>query len=136
MFQCFQQSAHNGYIGGKLNSSNYGKWAGYIKVVLLDRGSWSFIDGTKPALDTDATSKERRDHNLCKDCCYSTMFLNVEEALQALISTTCGKKASTILKNHFEPINRAQVAALLHQFFNARKEPDESIGVFIECLTS
>ncbi|GFU15718.1 CCHC-type domain-containing protein [Nephila pilipes] len=101
-------------------------------VVLLDRGSWSFIDGTEPALDKEATSKEQRYYNLRKDRCYSEIFLNVEEDLQALISTTTsGEEAWTILKNHFEPITRARVAALLDEFFNARKEPDESIGVFV-----
>ncbi|GFS63516.1 hypothetical protein NPIL_606061 [Nephila pilipes] len=46
-----------------------------------------------------------------------------------------GKKTSTILKNHFEPITRARDAALLDEFFIARKEPDESIDVFVEWLT-
>ncbi|GFW23512.1 copia protein [Trichonephila clavipes] len=94
-----------------LNKSNWNSWKENMKFLLMERGCWSFIEGTEPPLDETTATRP----------------------IQNLIpSTTSPSKAWIILKEQFEPISRASVIRLLDEFFSIKFNPDtESIAVFI-----
>ncbi|GFX71570.1 f-box only protein 38 [Trichonephila clavipes] len=94
-----------------LNKSNWNSWKENMKFLLMERGCWSFIEGTEPPLDE--TTATRRDKTLT-------------------YSTTSLFKAWIILKEQFEPVSRASVIRRLDEFFSNKFNPDtESIAVFI-----
>ncbi|GFW69385.1 uncharacterized protein TNCV_487341 [Trichonephila clavipes] len=100
----------------------------------MERGCWSFIEGTKPPLDeTTATRREKSEYKQRQDRALATIYYGIDEHYRTLISsTTSPSKAWIILKEQFEPVSRASVMRLLDEFFSIKFNPDaESIAVFI-----
>ncbi|GFY21321.1 retrovirus-related Pol polyprotein from transposon TNT 1-94 [Trichonephila clavipes] len=77
----------------------------------MERGSWSFIEGTEPPLDeTTATRRDKSENKQRHDRALATIYYGEQ----------------------FEPVSRAAVIRLLDEFFSIKFNPDtESIAVFI-----
>ena len=70
----------------------------------MDRGAWGFIDDSEGALDSTASSREKTDYNSRKTKAFTTIYFSISEEFKPLLSsTTDGKNAWSILKEHFEP---------------------------------
>nr|GBN36222.1 hypothetical protein AVEN_262114-1 [Araneus ventricosus] len=128
----------------KLDGSNYTSWKEDMKVVLMDRGCWSFIiDGDKPCPE-QATEREKFEFDWRKQRCYtvtrkslkknyvykrvtkSTIYQGIERKFLPLIRlTTDGKEAWNILKTNFEPTSKARLAVLIDEFFELKRLPAE-----------
>ncbi|GBM72797.1 hypothetical protein AVEN_230352-1 [Araneus ventricosus] len=67
----------------KLDGSNYTSWKEDMKVVLMDRGCWSFIIEDKPCPE-QATEKEKFEYDWRKRC-YSTIYQGIERKFLPLI---------------------------------------------------
>ncbi|GBN95690.1 hypothetical protein AVEN_125273-1 [Araneus ventricosus] len=86
----------------KLDGSNYTSWKEDMKVVLMDRGCWSFIIEEDKPCPEQATEKEK-----------------------------FNKEAWNILKTNFEPTSKARLAVLIDEFFKLKFNPEEeTIGIF------
>ncbi|EZA61806.1 hypothetical protein X777_10289 [Ooceraea biroi] len=99
----------------------------------MDRDCWSFIDGSEPAIESNAPAKERREYLRRKNRAYTTIYLCIEENLRTLIEGTKeGKEAWRILRQNFEPSTRAKLATLIDEFFSIKYKPDEgTMGEYI-----
>ncbi|GBO10326.1 hypothetical protein AVEN_56428-1 [Araneus ventricosus] len=115
----------------KLDDSNYTSWKEDMKVVLMDRGCWSFIIEDKPCPE-QATEKEKFEYDWRKQRCYTTIYQGIERKFLPLIRhTTDGKEAWNILKTNFEPTSKARLAVLIDEFFEFKFNPvEETIGIF------
>ncbi|GBN05650.1 hypothetical protein AVEN_248779-1 [Araneus ventricosus] len=115
----------------KLDGSNYTSWKEDMKVVLMDRGCWSFIVEDNPCPE-QATEKEKFEYDWRKQRCYTTIYQGIERKFLPLIRyTTDGKEAWNILKTNFEPTSKARLAVLIDEFFELKFNPvEETIGIF------
>ncbi|GBM86803.1 hypothetical protein AVEN_169400-1 [Araneus ventricosus] len=115
----------------KLDGSTYTSWKEDMKVVLMDRGCWSFIIEDKPYPE-QATEKEKFEYDWRKQRCYTTIYQGIERKFLPLIRyTTDGKEAWNILKTNFEPTSKARLAVLIDEFFELKFNPvEETIGIF------
>lgn len=114
----------------RLGADNYTTWKVDMRVLLMDRNCWEFIE-ENPVLKEKATEKEERSFNWRKTRAYTSINLAVERQYQELIADTSdGKKAWNILKDNFEPKTRARLAGLIDEFFELRYSKDETIGLF------
>ncbi|GBN49452.1 Retrovirus-related Pol polyprotein from transposon TNT 1-94 [Araneus ventricosus] len=116
----------------KLDGSNYTSWKEDMKVVLMDRGCWSFIIGEDKPCPEQATEKEKFEYDWRKQRCYTTIYQGIERKFLPLIRlTTDGKEAWNILKSNFEPTSKARLAVLIDEFFELKFNPEEeTIGIF------
>lgn len=118
-----------------LNNENWDRWKTDIKVLLLDKGCWSFIEGKEEELDGTATRKERQEFNLRKDRTFTTLYYGIKPEYRPLIQDCSdGKLAWEKLVQQFEPKTRARLIQLLDEFFSIKYQPTESIGIFIARL--
>ncbi|GBM94387.1 hypothetical protein AVEN_18417-1, partial [Araneus ventricosus] len=115
----------------KLDGSNYTSWKEDMKVVLMDRGCWSFIVEDNPCPE-QATEKEKFEYDWRKQRCYTTIYQGIERKFLPLIRyTTDGKEAWNILKTNFEPTSKARLAVLIDEFFELKfNSVEETIGIF------
>ncbi|GBM35463.1 hypothetical protein AVEN_73260-1 [Araneus ventricosus] len=116
----------------KLDGSNYTSWKEDMKVVLMDRGCWSFIFEEDKPCPEQATEKEKFEYVWRKQRCYTTIYQGIERKFLPLIRhTTDGKEAWHILKSNFEPTSKARLAVLIDAFFELKFNPEEeTIGIF------
>ncbi|GBM52097.1 hypothetical protein AVEN_131114-1 [Araneus ventricosus] len=77
----------------KLNATNYTTWKVDMKVFLLDRGSWEFIEGdTKPCSD-DSSEQEKRVYEFRKVRAYTSIYQSIERQFQPfIVGITDGEK--------------------------------------------
>ena len=86
-----------------LNGKNYQTWKYNIKLVLMERGLFGFINGTEEQPGQDATAQVKSAYQLRSDKAYSLIALSVEKNLQIHISTTTNPlEAWEILRKQFE----------------------------------
>ena len=121
-----------------LNGDNYHTWRHDIKVMLMDRGCYSFIDGTEPKFDAESMSRrEIQDYNLRLARCFSTIYYSLEPQFRLLINDVGdGPTAWKVLKDTFEQVSRARVMQLMDEFFSIRPVEGESISIFCARLKS
>ncbi|GBN63289.1 hypothetical protein AVEN_114667-1 [Araneus ventricosus] len=116
----------------KLDGSNYTSWKEDMKVVLMDRGCWSFIIWEDKPCPEQATEKEKFEYDWRKQRCYTTIYQGIERKFLPLIRhTTDGKEAWNILITNFEPTSKARLADLIDEFFELKFNPvEETTGIF------
>ncbi|GFQ72249.1 f-box only protein 38 [Trichonephila clavata] len=104
-----------------------------MKLLLMERGCWSFIEGSEPPLDeTDATRRDKSEYKQRQDRALSRIYYGIEEQYKTLMSSiTSPSKAWIILKEQFEPVSRASVIRLLDEFYSIKFNPDtENIDIY------
>ncbi|GBM68355.1 hypothetical protein AVEN_20707-1 [Araneus ventricosus] len=103
-----------------------------MKVVLMDRGCWSFIIEEDKPCPEQATEKEKFEYDWRKQRCYTTIYQGIERKfLPSIRHTTDGKEEWNILKSNFEPTSKARLAVLIDEFFELKFNPvEETIGIF------
>ncbi|GBL91727.1 Retrovirus-related Pol polyprotein from transposon TNT 1-94 [Araneus ventricosus] len=105
----------------KLDGSNYTSWKEDMKVVLMDRGCWSFIIVEDKPCPEQANEKEKFEYDWRKQ----------RKFLPLIRHTTDGQEAWNILKTIFEPTSKARMAVLIDEFFELEFNPEEeTIGIF------
>ncbi|GBO01800.1 Retrovirus-related Pol polyprotein from transposon TNT 1-94 [Araneus ventricosus] len=72
----------------KLDGSNYTSWKEDMKVVLMDRGCWSFIIEEDKPCPEEATEKEKFEYDWRKQRCYTTIHQGIERKFLPLIRHT------------------------------------------------
>ena len=118
-----------------LNGKNYQSWKYNIKLVLMERGYWSFIAGNEEVPPETATADVRNAYRTNK--AYSLIALSVEKNLQVHISTTTDPKVAwDTLKNQFECVSNAQDERLNRKFYAATMSEGTDILEHLTHMTS
>jgi hypothetical protein len=120
-----------------LNGKNYQSWKYNIKLVLMERGLWSFVDGNEEAPAETATAPVRNAYCLRSDKAYSLIALSVKKKLQVHITTTTDPKiAWNTLKSQFESVSIAQIVRLNRKFYAATMQEGTDIFEHLTHMTT
>ncbi|GBN54464.1 Cell division cycle 5-like protein [Araneus ventricosus] len=79
-----------------------------------------------------ATSREKMEfeHQKCK--ALATIYLSLEESQKDLVAEVeTAKEAWTLLEEIYKPKSRARIAQLRSEFYSIKKQPSESIGIYL-----
>ena len=77
-----------------LSGKNYQSWKYNIKLVLMERRLWGFVEGTENTLNSTATDAARNTYRLRSEKAYSLIALSVDKSLQVNISSTTDPRAA------------------------------------------
>ena len=106
-----------------LVGSNYRSWKYNMKLVLMERGLWGYVDGTEKAPEAsndDKKEKEIKEYKLKLEKAYSTIALSVSKRLQVHIDdTTDPKKAWETLENLFNIVSVPELVRVNRAFYAA-----------------
>ena len=120
-----------------LNGSNYQSWKYNMKLVLMERGLWGFIQETEVEPDSTAQASAVNTYRLRSDKAYSLIALNVSKSLQVHISSiTDPRLAWETLRKQFEFVSIAQVVRLNRRFYAATLEEGADLLEHLTRMTS
>ena len=120
-----------------LDRSNFQSWKYNMKLVLMERGLWGFVQGTESEPESTASASIRNSYRLRSDKAYSLTALSVKTSLQVHnSSTTNPKTAWEILQKHFEFVSITQVVRLNRKFYAASMEEGADLMQHITMMTS
>ena len=121
----------------ELDGKNYQSWKYNIKLVLMERGLWGFVEGTEVAPDDTATTTVRNSYRLRSDKAYSLIALSVQKDLQVHISSTIDPRAAwEILQKQFECVSITQIVRLNRRFYAATMKEGTDIMTHLTYMTS
>ena len=124
----------------RLDGSNYQSWKYNIKLVLMERGLWGFIQGLEEAptvTDEDKKEKEVTAFRLRSDKAYSLIALSIGKSLQVHITnTTEPKVAWDTLQNHFEFVSITKIVQLNRKFYAASMQEGSDLLEHLTHMTS
>ena len=121
----------------KLDGTNYLTWKNNMKLVLMERGLWGYVDGheLKPK-ETDKADKKEK-YLLNRDKAYSIMALAVEDALQIhIVNTTDPKEAWEILHDQFAFVSVTQIVRVTQKFYSASMQEGDDLMQHITTMTT
>ena len=120
-----------------LNGQNYQSWKYNIKLVLMERGLWRFVEGTENPPAETASNTERKAYRLRSDKAYSLIALSVDKNLQVHISTTTDPRAAwELLQKQFEFVSVTQIVRLNRKFYGTTMKEGTDIMEHITYMTS
>ena len=120
-----------------LDGSNFQSWKYNMKLVLMERGLWGFVQGTESEPEPTASASVKNSYRLRSDKAYSLIALSVKTGLQVHISSaTNPKTAWEILQKHFESVSITQVVRLNRKFYAASMEEGADLMQHITMMTS
>ena len=123
----------------KLNGSNYISWKFNMKLLLMEKDLYGFIDGTeKPpeVSEEDKKEKEMKLYTTRSQKAYSTIALAVTKPLQVhVMNTVCPKTAWNTLKSHFEFVSITQIVRVNRAFFAAKMMEETDLIEHITHMT-
>lgn len=121
----------------KLNGKNYQSWKYNVKLVLMERGLWGFIEGLETAPAEGETTAVKNAYKLRSDKAYSLIALNVEKQLQIHISSTTDPRVAwETFQKQFESVSITQIVRLNRRFFAATMEEGADLMQHITYMTS
>ncbi|GBM30271.1 hypothetical protein AVEN_267032-1, partial [Araneus ventricosus] len=92
----------------KSDGSNYTSWKEDMKVVLMDRGCWSFIFEDKPCPE-QATEKEKFEFDWRKQRCYTTIYQGIERKFLPRLPAEYDHLVQTLYRLKDEEFNHREV---------------------------
>ncbi|GIX67464.1 uncharacterized protein CDAR_110431 [Caerostris darwini] len=103
------------------NQRNWSIWKENMRFLLMDRGCWSFMDGSEPKLEETSTRHERSEYKQRQDRAFSTIYYGVDDQHKTLLpSLKNAAEAWKLLQEQFEPKSRAFVIGLLDKIFQIK----------------
>ena len=110
----------------KLDGSNYASWKFNMKLLLMEKDLYGFIDGNEAPPVTTEEDKKEKEVKLYKSRsqkAYSMIALSVNKSLQVhVMNTVCPKTAWEALKSQFEFVSITQIVRVNRAFFAATME--------------
>ena len=123
----------------KLNGSNYQTWKFNAKLVLMNKGLWSIVNGTEKApvtTDADKKEKEVKEFVARSDKAYSIIALALNKSLQVHIANTVDPKAAwDTLEKHFNFVSITQKVRVTRQFYAASMSEGSNLMDHITHMT-
>ncbi len=111
-----------------LNGNKYQSWKYNMKLVLMERGLWGFINGTEQQPAENATAQVKSAYQLKSDKAYSLSVLSVDKNIPVHISTTTDPLGAwDVLRKQFEFVSITQIVRLNRRFYAATMKEDGDI---------
>ena len=111
----------------KLNGSNWNTWKFQMKHLLLAKGLWGLVDGSKVLAD-DATTTVQALFRSRLQKAFSTIALAIDSAqLYLITSSEEPKQAWDALRKHFERETLANKLFLKKQYFRSEMKEGTSV---------
>ena len=121
----------------KLNGSNYQTWKFNMKLILMERSLWGFIDGREEVPESTAEASAILKYQNRSDRAYSIIALNIERSLQIHIaSTSIPKEAWDILSNQFAFVSITHMVRLSRKFYAATMDENGDLMKHITHMTN
>eukprot|EP00795_Rhopilema_esculentum_P013175 gene13175-3975_t len=121
----------------QLNGKNYQSWKYNMKLVLMERGLWGFIQDEQEVPPQSADASARNAYRLRSDKAYSLIALSVQKTLQVHIASTVNpKEAWDILQKHYELVSVTQIVRLNRIFYAASMKEGDYLMEHITYMTS
>ena len=120
-----------------LDGSNFQSSKYNMKLVLMERGFWGFVQGTESEPKPTASASVKNSYRLRSDKADSLIALSVKTSSQVHISSTTNPKTAwEILHKHFEFVSITQVVRLNRKFYAASMEEGADLLQHITMMTS
>src|SRR5215469_590900 len=109
----------------KLDGSNYHSWKYNMKMVLIERDLWDYVN-EPPVAPTDPAELAKYKTKLNKALALVSLFIATEQQVH-IRETETPKDAWLILQNIYEPKSRPRVMQLMKQFSSLKMDEDEQM---------
>ena len=120
-----------------LNGRNFQSLKYNIKLVLMERGLWGFVQSSEVPPQSSEPLAVRNAYQLRSDKAYSLIALSVDKSLQVHIASTVKpKEAWDILQKHFEFVSITQIVRLNRKLYAACMKEDNDLMEHITHMTS
>ena len=120
----------------KLNGANYTSWSYNMKLVLMERGLWSYVDGRETAPRETEKETVKKLYRYNSEKAYALISLYVDVSLQIHITnTTDPQEAWEILQNQFSFVTVNQVVRLTRKFYHTTMKEGDDLMQHITQMT-
>lgn len=93
----------------RLNSNNYRTWKFAIKMLLIQRELWDYVNGIA-TLQDDATADQKVKHKSKDEKALSTIALSIEADQQVhIVNCETARQAWLVLEEIYEPKSRQRI---------------------------
>lgn len=128
---CFDESrSEPGFVGHKLNGSNYRLWKFQINACMKGRGLTDNIEGKVPAENASADLKTRYERNEGRAMNSIIQSLDVERANLVLVCKTA-KEMMEKLNSIYEKNSEIRVMTLYEEYFSLKMKDDETVTGYV-----
>ena len=120
----------------KLDGTNYQSWKFQMKLVLMEKDLWGFIEDVEVNVATDSPEVQGKFRSRSNKA-YSLIALSIETSLQPhIVTTTNPREAWCILENLFSFVSVTQIVRLNRKFYAASLEEASDLMIHITEMTS
>ena len=121
----------------KLDGSNYQSWKFQMKVLLMNKDLWGYIQGSERIPDETERAEVKRKYRSRSDQAYSLIALSVETPLQIhIVPTTEPKEAWDILQEQFSFVSITHMVRLTRKFYAATMNEGDDLMEHITLMTT
>lgn len=118
----------------RLNSNNYRTWKFAMKMLLIQRELWDYVNGTAVLLN-DATAEQKVKHKSKDEKAFSTIALSIDPDQQVhIVHCETARQAWLVLEEIYEPKSRKRIMQLKRQFVRIRLKDDENMEAYLSRL--
>lgn len=118
----------------RLNSDNYRTWKFVMKMLLIQRELWDYVNGTV-TLQADATAEQKVRHKSKDEKALSTIALSIEADQQVhIVNCETARQTWLVLEEIYEPKSRQRIMQLKRQFVRIRLKDDENMESYVSRL--
>ena len=122
-----------------LNGSNFQSWRFNVKLLLMDKGLWGYVQGNEvqpKATEEDKKEKEIKEYLLKSEKAYSTIALSIVERLQVHIRDTSNPhEAWNTLEKLFNFVSITEVVRTNRAFYAATMGEGTDLNEHITRMT-
>lgn len=111
----------------RLNSNNYQTWKFAMKMLLIQRELWDYVNKST-ILQDDATVEQKIRHKSKDEKALSTIALSIDPDQQIhIVHCETARQARLVLEEIYEPESRQRIMQLKRQFVRIRLKDDENM---------
>jgi len=115
----------------RLNNNNYRTWKFAMKMLLIQRELWKYVDGSAVIRD-DATIEQKVSHRSKDEKALSTIALSIDPDQQVhIVHCETARQAWLVFEEIYEPKSRQRIMQLKRQFVRIRLKDDENMESYL-----
>ena len=121
----------------KFDGTNYTTWKYNMKLVLMERGLWGFIDGREVQPGDDDAHKVWKAYQDKSEKAYSLIAMYIDKPLQIhIVNTTHPREAWEIMESQFSFVSVTQIVRLTRKFYAATMNENDDLMQHITLMTT
>ena len=121
----------------RLNGRNFQSWKFQMKLVLMEKNLYGFVDGSEVRPGEEGEESVRRKYKTRSEKAYSLIAQSVETSLQIHVSsTTDPKEAWEILQGQFSFVSVAQIVRVTRKFYTANMQEGDDMMAHVTKMTA